>query len=290
MPDPPADAELALKCAACGYDLRGLPDDGRCPECGAAVAESRQAVSLFRADPRWLRRLELGAWLCPLSLLGLLAALAAAWLLLDVGSPPQIWRAWAQTTLLSLVVAGVASGPWLLLARPRPAAFDARPRRRRIGRVALLVCVAGWAAGRALNTLFVQSLLAGGPGWSTPGNFAILMNAMQLAGFASAAAQAAAAWIVARHLAALLRLLPPSTLPRLVIAAGWLLAAGGASIALMTGWWIASSWFDVPFLSFTSLVPVLAYAAVALSYGGAAFAAVLAVFVALRLRGVRGRA
>ena len=60
---PPAD----LCCAGCGYALRGLPNDGRCPECGLAVAASIQAAArpprLADADPRRLRWTVLGAWL-----------------------------------------------------------------------------------------------------------------------------------------------------------------------------------------------------------------------------------
>lgn len=32
-----------VACLGCGYDLRGLDDDGDCPECGHPVAESREA-------------------------------------------------------------------------------------------------------------------------------------------------------------------------------------------------------------------------------------------------------
>jgi hypothetical protein len=47
-----------LSCAACGYNLRGLRRDGRCPECGGSIArsieEAQRGVSL--ADLRAARR------------------------------------------------------------------------------------------------------------------------------------------------------------------------------------------------------------------------------------------
>ena len=57
-----------LPCHACGYDLRAQPEDGRCPECGASVAESRRLGAIPRrpawrdSDPRWRRRMLAGAW------------------------------------------------------------------------------------------------------------------------------------------------------------------------------------------------------------------------------------
>ncbi|MGB7157425.1 MAG: hypothetical protein WBD40_05130 [Tepidisphaeraceae bacterium] len=56
--------ETDIPCAACGYDLRGLTDVGRCPECGGDVAGSveafdercRASADLLRsADSRWVR-------------------------------------------------------------------------------------------------------------------------------------------------------------------------------------------------------------------------------------------
>lgn len=43
-----------LLCIACGYDLRELPREGVCPECGLAVSRSENSDQLGRADPRWL--------------------------------------------------------------------------------------------------------------------------------------------------------------------------------------------------------------------------------------------
>src|SRR2546421_11765089 len=71
-------AEL-LPCQICGYDLRAHPQDGKCPECGASVAESRRLAAIPRrpawrdSDPRWRRRMLAGAWI--LVLLPLMDAL-----------------------------------------------------------------------------------------------------------------------------------------------------------------------------------------------------------------------
>src|SRR5580700_12346543 len=59
-------AELA--CYRCGYDLRAHPEDGKCPECGGSVAESREWAKVPRrpawkdSDPRWRRRMLAGVW------------------------------------------------------------------------------------------------------------------------------------------------------------------------------------------------------------------------------------
>jgi hypothetical protein len=57
---PPADAD-DLRCIRCGYLLRGLPRNGACPECGAAIAISLEPIHLLRKqDPAWLGRVAEG--------------------------------------------------------------------------------------------------------------------------------------------------------------------------------------------------------------------------------------
>jgi predicted RNA-binding Zn-ribbon protein involved in translation (DUF1610 family) len=72
----------ALQCDACGYDLRAHAADGKCPECGASVAESRRLAAIPRrpawrdSDPRWRRRMLAGVWV--LVLVPLMAVLEAS--------------------------------------------------------------------------------------------------------------------------------------------------------------------------------------------------------------------
>ena len=47
-------------CVHCGYNLRGLATDGRCPECGALIAPSLRNDLLSVADSGWLSRVHRG--------------------------------------------------------------------------------------------------------------------------------------------------------------------------------------------------------------------------------------
>src|SRR5436309_6100011 len=48
-------AEHDILCEGCGYTLNGLPEGGRCPECGKPIAES---VGHPRVPPAWERRAD----------------------------------------------------------------------------------------------------------------------------------------------------------------------------------------------------------------------------------------
>ena len=61
--DAPSLSDLtAATCIRCGYDLRGLAPDGRCPECGLPIARSAvPGDELRHAPPHWLASLSWGA-------------------------------------------------------------------------------------------------------------------------------------------------------------------------------------------------------------------------------------
>lgn len=91
-------------CIHCGYNLRGLAPDGRCPECGEPISGSLRGNLLKHADADWLDTLRFGANLKAWNIaLSILAGLAA-WILVAVGFP-GVFRA-----LVELV--GGAVGLW----------------------------------------------------------------------------------------------------------------------------------------------------------------------------------
>lgn len=72
-----SDDRGATLCRHCGYDLRGLPLEDQCPECGTAVSVSLSAGRrLSGADPYWLRRVQAGLAGIGLSCILLLLCLA----------------------------------------------------------------------------------------------------------------------------------------------------------------------------------------------------------------------
>ncbi|WP_428940715.1 hypothetical protein [Fontivita pretiosa] len=55
---------LTPRCVACGYDLQGLNEFGRCPECGHAISESRKALLRFGSEAT-----QIAQWRCSSTLL-----------------------------------------------------------------------------------------------------------------------------------------------------------------------------------------------------------------------------
>lgn len=145
---PPAGVELDLPCYRCGYNVRGLAADGRCPECAAGVDEtlrrdaSQRAglpMPLAESDPRWVRTLARGSALMLFGGVGMMAGQA----LIVFG--PKMPRAATAPLFLTPFVA-LAAGVWMLVAREPTHAGQRRAWRGWILRAAALAWIVSLAA------------------------------------------------------------------------------------------------------------------------------------------------
>ena len=75
----PAASQPSISCTRCGYDLRGLPRDALCPECGTPLVQSLYGEYLRHRPVTWLRSLLRGAALVLVAQGGWLA-LSGYWL------------------------------------------------------------------------------------------------------------------------------------------------------------------------------------------------------------------
>ncbi len=105
-------------CLECGYNLRGLRSDGRCPECGTAVGRSLYGNFLRFAQPTYVRKLAGGVTLI---LWGMLVSfVVAAVAMIVVGGPQEIALSIAFLGGLVSVV-----GTWQVTS-PDPGKLDAQ--------------------------------------------------------------------------------------------------------------------------------------------------------------------
>ena len=146
-------------CVQCGYNLRTLPREGRCPECGATVLESIVGDFLQYSDPAWLAKLSRGLKIIVLTAaigpLCLLAAGAATMPFSGTGNekPAHTERVImiGLTATASVAAIGVTVGLWLFSMRePRRPARTTGTRLQDYIRV--FACV--WMLGVLISSLF----------------------------------------------------------------------------------------------------------------------------------------
>jgi hypothetical protein len=136
------------ECKRCSYNLRGLREDGRCPECGTPIGLSTTGDLLRYADPEWVgtvaRGLTIILWMI---LVGIIVGL------LDVGFEA------IETPELGTILAFLAQlvsyyGVWLM-TNPDPSGIGEDPyiTARKVIRITLVVGLVSSALEPILPTL-----------------------------------------------------------------------------------------------------------------------------------------
>lgn len=155
--------EVDRNCIQCGYNLRGSPLAGKCPECGTDVARSMQGVLLQHASTEYQRSVESGLGLV---LNGILVSIVLAVfnMALGIAGAPA-----------SLVLVGTALGlvPQVMLVLgymrytapdPQFSGTELPDAARKLARIAVLV-----GAACALVQLLLQLGIIAGAGGAVGG-------------------------------------------------------------------------------------------------------------------------
>jgi hypothetical protein len=144
--DAAGNVAAEMPCRKCGYNLRGLPAAGLCPECGAAVALSIHGDLLRFSDPAWLRRLQGGVRLILASVAVTLFAVVLGFLAVTVLRSTIIDLRFANSLI---AIAGALLGFWggWQLTEPDPSGLgeDRYGTSRKIIRVSLAIGIANTA-------------------------------------------------------------------------------------------------------------------------------------------------
>lgn len=86
----PESIEIDLPCTSCGYNLRGLSQAGRCPECGQPIDQSLRGDLLRYTSLHWLKSVRSGIdWI--FVALALAVAVSAFHVLRFLYGPAGIW-------------------------------------------------------------------------------------------------------------------------------------------------------------------------------------------------------
>ncbi len=112
-------------CLPCGYNIHGLPREGRCPECGTPITRSLQGNLLRYSSPAYLATLNRGVFLILAAIAAQVICVVGGWILIawltakgwtDVASVSGLLLSTASTGISVVSLIG-----WWLFSAPDPA-------------------------------------------------------------------------------------------------------------------------------------------------------------------------
>lgn len=124
-------------CRKCGYNLRGMDVQGRCPECGAPVGLVVHGTLLKYSNPKWVWGLKRGVSLIIWGIIIMIFAMVAGFVLAATVSPQAlVLMGVAWVLLYAMMLMG-----WWLLTEQDPSGLgeDDYDTSRKIIRITLVI-------------------------------------------------------------------------------------------------------------------------------------------------------
>jgi hypothetical protein len=169
-------------CLVCGYNLKAIPTDGKCPECGTPVARSLQGDLLRYCSPEYVRTLRRGITLVEVAIaLGMLSTLgifiASAIVVFNTGAikfGTQWFKPSSVTTtgpvlhgllyeriiqLVKTTISAVSLLGWWLFSTQDPGLAERDPAHKSRQVLRVFLALSAIAAGATLLVTFVPSLM-----------------------------------------------------------------------------------------------------------------------------------
>ncbi len=228
-------------CLQCGYNIRGLPRGGRCPECGTPFQRSLQGNLLRYSSPAYLATLNRGVFLILAAIAAQVICTIGGWILIglltrrgwtDVARVSELLLSTASTGLSVVSLIG-----WWLFSAPDPAFVGAGA--GTTARKVVRTTVAAAAVLTAMVTVADTLATSSAPSGTAAGD--ILLGVVQAIKFF--AAMLYLRWLAPHFpntvIGALARLL--MWLCPLLVTVGSLLCLIGPIIALVLYWSLLNS-------------------------------------------------
>lgn len=161
-----------MLCVRCGYNLRGLPSDGKCPECGTPIGRSRRGNILAAADSSWLAGLCRGLTLVVAAVgvhfAGLLLGIVGFFGIAELADQKVTIEAVRRGVSAVLLLAGV-----ILLTRldPRLTLAEHSVVLRKVSRGIAAAALLLYVVTLSLAPYAPGVLLGGGLSWSLKASF-----------------------------------------------------------------------------------------------------------------------
>ncbi|MFG0285205.1 MAG: hypothetical protein ACF8R7_12345 [Phycisphaerales bacterium JB039] len=152
-----------VACLRCGYNLRGLRQDGVCPECGTAVARSLEGDLLVYSSPDYTASLHRGVALILAAIIAQILVMVASFAMaftVGLGGAGGAGAAEALLQLLSLGASIAMVAGWWLFSAPDPGMLstDKGDTPRKIVRITVVI--------QAISVV-VQSIMTVAPSMMT---------------------------------------------------------------------------------------------------------------------------